>query len=141
MALETLHEEVKPLELQVFWPMTRDQVFGSLLGETIQSKHACGENHCSLESFTYLGSVVHNNGGSCNKSYDIMDSLCSSIWHCQYLCRQTKIQIFKSLVIPVSLYGCETWTLNTDLKIQTDVFGNKCFCRVIEYCWNDFVSN
>ena len=26
------------------------------------------------------------------------------------------IRIFESLVIPVSLYGCVAWTLNTDLK-------------------------
>ena len=70
-----------------------------------------------------------------------MDSLSTSIWHCGYLCRQTKIQIFKLLVIPVLLYGCETKTLNTDLKRQIDVFGNKCLHRIMGYCWNNFVSN
>ena len=70
-----------------------------------------------------------------------MDSLSTSIWHCWYLCRQTKIWISKSPVIPVLLYGCETWTLNTDLKRQIRVFGSKCLCRIMGYCWNDFVSN
>ena len=40
-------------------------------------------------------------------------------------------------MIPVLLYSCETWILNTDLKRQIDVFGNKC----LGYCWNDCVSN
>ena len=43
-------------------------------------------------------------------AHGVMDSLSMSIWRCRYLCRRTKIQIFKSLVIPVLLYGCETWT-------------------------------
>ena len=47
----------------------------------------------------------------------------------------------KSLVIPVLLYGCDTWTLNTDLKRQIDVFGNICLRSIIRYNWNDFVSN
>ena len=34
MAFEALHEEAKPLGLQVSWPKTK--VFGGLLGETVQ---------------------------------------------------------------------------------------------------------
>ena len=43
-------------------------------------------------------------------------------------------------MIPVLLYDCETWTLNTDLKRQLDVFGNKCLRSIMRYLWNDFVS-
>ena len=42
--------------------------------------------------------------------------------------RRAKIRIFKSVVIPVLRHGCETWTLNTDLKRQMYVFVNKCLC-------------
>ena len=58
----------------------------------------------------------------CNLARGIMDSLSMSIWRCQYLCRWTKIHIFKLLVIPVLLYDCETWTLNTNLKRWIDVW-------------------
>ena len=70
-----------------------------------------------------------------------MDSLSTSIWCYRYLCRRTKIWIFKSLMIPVLLYGCETSTLNTNLKRQIDVFGSKCLHSIMGYRWNDFVSN
>ncbi|KAG0727885.1 Metaxin-1 [Chionoecetes opilio] len=36
MALEALHEEAKPLELEVSWLKTKVQVFGGLLDETVQ---------------------------------------------------------------------------------------------------------
>ena len=45
------------------------------------------------------------------------------------------------LEISVILYGCETWSLNTDLKKRIDVFGARCLRRIIEYHWNDLVSN
>ncbi|KAG0724278.1 Sodium-coupled monocarboxylate transporter 1 [Chionoecetes opilio] len=129
MALEALHEEAKPLGLEVSWLKTLVQVFGDLLDEAVQSVHACGEDIEILESFTYLGSAVHNDGGSRQEvlrrigiAHGVMDSLSGSIWRCRYLCRRTKIRIFKSLVIPVLLYGCETWTLNSDLKRRINAF-------------------
>ena len=148
MALEVLHEEAKPLGLKVSWPKTKVQVFGGLLDDTVQSVHACGEDVEICESFTYLGSVVHNDGGCGHEvirriglAHGIMDSLDRSIWRCRYLCRRTKIRIFKSLVLPVLLYGCETWTLNADLKRRLDVCGTKCLRRVMGYRWYDYVSN
>ena len=44
MALEALHEEVKPLGLTVSWAKTNVQVFGGVLDETIQSVHECGKD-------------------------------------------------------------------------------------------------
>lgn len=108
--------------------------------------HACGEDTDISETFTYLGSVVHNNGGSQHEvlrriglAHGVMDSLHVNIWSCRYLRRQTKIWLFKLLVIPVLLYGCETWTLNTDLKRWIDAFGNKSLRRIMGYCWDDCV--
>ena len=148
MALEVLHEESKPLGLKVSWTKTKVQAFGGLLDDTVQSVQACGEDIEVLESFTYLGSVVHNNGGSGQEvtrriglAHGVMNSLNASIWRCRYLCRRTKIRVFKSLVLPVLLYGCETWTLNSDLERRLNVFGTKCLRRIMGYRWNDFVSN
>ena len=39
-------------------------MFGGVLDETVQSVHACGKDIEILKNFTYLGSVVHNDGGS-----------------------------------------------------------------------------
>ena len=114
-------------------------MFGGLIDETVQSIHSCSEDIDILDSFTYLGNVVHNNGGSRQEvlrwfglAHGVMDSLSTSIWRYRYLCRRRNIRIFKSLVIFVLLYGCETWTLNTDLKRQI-VFGNKCLRRIMRY--------
>ena len=64
MALEALHEEVKPLGLKGSWVKTKVQVFGGVLDEPVQSVHAYGEDIEILINPTYLGSVVNNDGGS-----------------------------------------------------------------------------
>ncbi|KAG0715884.1 hypothetical protein GWK47_010895 [Chionoecetes opilio] len=61
MALEVLHEEAKPLGLEVSWLKTKVQVFEGLVDEIV---HACGEDIEISENFTYLGSAVQNDGGS-----------------------------------------------------------------------------
>ena len=101
MALEALHEEVKPLRFKVSWAKTKVQVFGGVLDETVQSVHVCDEDIEILKNFTYLGSVVHNDGGSNQEvtqriglAHGVTYLLNTSIWSCRYLCRQTKILIF-----------------------------------------------
>ena len=92
MALKALHEEAKPLGLKIFSPKTKVQVFGGLLDETVQSIQSCSEDIDILDSFKYLGSVVHNNSGSCQEvlrriglAHDVKNSLSTSIWRCRYL--------------------------------------------------------
>ncbi len=64
LALEALHEEAKPLKLQISWTKTRVQVFGGLLDDTVQSIHACFEDTDILEDFINLGSVTQSSGSS-----------------------------------------------------------------------------
>ena len=148
LALEALHEESEPLGLKVSWIKTKIQAFGDLLDDAVQSVQACGENIEVWSKFTYLGSVIHNSGTSdydvnrrLGLAYGVMNSLNKSIWRCRYLCRRTKLRIFKSLVLPVFLYGSETWTLNASLKRRINPFGTKCLRRIMGYRWFDHVSN
>ena len=148
LALEALSGEAGSLGLEVSWIKTKIQVFGDLMDEAVQSVRIHGENIEILDRFTYLGSVVHSDGGSgyevsrrIGLAHGVMESLNSSIWRCRYLCRRTKIRVFSTLVLPVLLYGCETWTLNADMKRRLDVFGTSCLRRIMGYRWNDYVSN
>ena len=45
-----------------------------------------------------------------------------------------------SLVLPVLLYGCETWTLTKDLRWRLNFFGTRFLRRILGYFWSD-VSN
>ena len=44
-------------------------------------------------------------------------------------------------MLPVLLYGCETWTLTRDLRCRFNSFGARSLLRIFGYHWSDFVSN
>ncbi len=64
MALEILGMEANHLGLEVSWTKPKVRPFRGLLDDTVQSVRAYGEDIEVLESFTCLGSVVHNKGMS-----------------------------------------------------------------------------
>ena len=61
--------------------------------------------------------------------------------HCQYLRGRTKVRVFRSLVLPVLLYGCETWTLASDLRRRLNSFDTESLWKILGYHCSDFVSN
>ena len=44
-------------------------------------------------------------------------------------------------MLPVFLYGCETWTLTKDLRRRLNSFGTRSLQRILGYRWSDFVSS
>lgn len=54
LALEELHDMMKPMGLKVFWLKTKVQVFGGLLDDMVLFVLACGEDTEITEDFTYL---------------------------------------------------------------------------------------
>ncbi|KAG2456575.1 NUFP1 protein, partial [Polypterus senegalus] len=125
-----------------------DCAFSDLLGTAISSVSVYGESINLVEKFTYLGSDIHVSGGSSYevsrwivRAWGVMSSLERGVWRCQYLCKRMKVQVFRVLVLPVLLYGCETWTLSSDLRRRLDSFGTVSLWKILGYCWFDFVSN
>ena len=108
----------------------------------------CGGDVELTERFTYLGSDIPVSAGCepevnrhLGQPWRVMDSLDHGVWHCHYLCEKTKVRLFRSLVLPVLLYGCETWTLTRDLRGRHNSFGTRSLWRILGYRWLDFVSN
>ena len=110
----------------------------------------CGEDVEVMERFTYLGSDIHVSAGCepkvnrrLGRASGVMDSLDHDheVWLCHYLCRRTKVRVFRSFVLPVLLYGCETWTLTRDLRWRLNSFGTRSLRRILGYHESDFVSN
>ena len=105
------------------WVKTKIQAFNDILDAAILSVPVCTEDVEVTVRFTYLGSDIHVSAGCesevnrrLGRTWEVMDSLDHGVWCCRYLCRRTKVRVFRSLVLPVLLYGWETWTLTKDLR-------------------------
>jgi hypothetical protein len=64
-----------------------------------------------------------NSGNSC---YYLVQNLLSS----RLLSRNVKIKIYKTIILPVVLYGCETWSLTLREKHRLGVFENRGLRRI-----------
>ena len=61
------------------------------------------------------------------------------IWNSSNISRVTKLRLYKTLVLPVLLYGCETWKMNKGDDKIVDVFQSKCLRKIFSVRWQDHV--
>ncbi|KAJ4436577.1 hypothetical protein ANN_16610 [Periplaneta americana] len=89
-----------------------------------------------VEKFKYLGATVTNindtreeikrrinMGNACY--YSVEKFLLSSL-----LSKNLKVRIYKTVILPVVLYGCETWTLTLREEHRLKVFENKVLRKI-----------
>lgn len=55
--------------------------------------------------------------------------------------KDTKIKIVRTMVFPVILYGCESWTLNKYEKKRLDAFELWTWRRLLGVLWTDKITN
>ena len=56
-------------------------------------------------------------------------------------CAKARRSESHSLVFPVLLYSCETWTLTGELRRRLNSFGTMSLRRILGYRWHDYISN
>ena len=146
-SLDVLSQESESLGLRVSWVKTKIQSFIQAVDQ-VSSVTCCGEGVNIVDVFPYLGCQITPDGSSRREvdrrvglAWGAMSQLGQRVWRSKYLSRGTKVEVFKRLVLPVLLYGCEAWTLTDDLRRRLDSFGTSSLRRILGYRWYDFVSN
>ncbi|KAJ4428541.1 hypothetical protein ANN_24585 [Periplaneta americana] len=89
-----------------------------------------------VEKFIYLGVIVTNINDTreeikrrinmVNACYYLVEKLLSS----SLLSKNLKVRIYKTVILPVVLYGCETWTLTLREEQRLRVFENKVLRKI-----------
>jgi len=51
--------------------------------------------------------------------------------------KNLKIKIYRTIILPVVLYGCETWSLTRRKERKLRVFENTVFRRIFEPRWDE----
>ncbi|VDO65503.1 unnamed protein product [Schistosoma margrebowiei] len=106
-----------------------------------------GETLKDVESFTYLGSIIDEQGGS---DADVKARIgkagvaflqLKNIWNSKQLSTNIKVTIFNTNVKRVPLYGAETWRATTTIIKTVQVFVNSCLRKILNIHWPDTISN
>ena len=89
-----------------------------------------------VEEFEYLGTTLTNQNSipeeiksrlsSGNACYQSVQNLLSS----RLLSKNSKIKIYRTIILTVVLYGCETWSLTLREKRRLRVFENMVLRRI-----------
>ena len=89
-----------------------------------------------VEEFKYLGTTLTNQNSiveemksrlrSANACYHSVQNLLSS----RLLSKNLKIKIYRTIILPVVLYGCETWSLTLREERKLRVFENMVVRRI-----------
>ena len=131
LALEIMSHEAKSLGLQVNWLKTKIQTTDTSFhpGSLVP---VAEDNVEIVELFAYLGVDINNTGSS---EHDIMKgiaiarncvaSLDRNIWH-SYMIHLSPHQVttlgYRVFILPVVLYGAETWSPARQLARNLDAF-------------------
>ncbi|CAF3152656.1 unnamed protein product [Rotaria sp. Silwood2] len=101
-----------------------------------------------VDSFTYLGSNVTRDQ-RLDKEIEIrlakastaFNMLRFAIWHRKSVKMGAKLRIFRVCVLPVLLYGSETWSTTTTHELRINKFYMRCLRTIIGVNLGDRLSN
>ncbi|VDO52880.1 unnamed protein product [Schistosoma margrebowiei] len=106
-----------------------------------------GESLEDVKTFTYLGSIIDEHGGSdadvkarigkARAAYLQLKNICNS----KQLSTNTKVRYFNTNVKTVLLYAAETWRTAKAIiqKIQLSI--NSCLRKILRVRWPDTINN
>ena len=107
-----------------------------------------GEALKVVDKFTYLGStlsrdvrindeVIHRIA----KASAAFGNLRVKVWEREGLSTQTKLEVYKAVILPSLLYSCETWTVYSRHMKSLNSFHLKCLRKILKVRWQDKVPD
>ena len=101
-----------------------------------------------VDKFTYVGStlsrVVHIDDEINNriaKASAAFGRLRGSIWDRSGIRLDTKLKVYRSVLLPTQLYACETWTVYQRHAKRLNHFHTSCLRKLLKIKWQDRIPD
>nr|VZI24201.1 unnamed protein product [Spirometra erinaceieuropaei] len=101
-----------------------------------------------VENFPYLGSTLSRNtkiddevANRISKASQAFGRLQSTVWNRHGLQLSTKLKMYKAVILPMLLYGAETWTVYTRQARRLNHFHLSCLRRILRLNWQDRIPD
>ena len=101
-----------------------------------------------VDEFCYLGSCLSSDGSldketarRISKASSSFGRLWTKVWGVRGIKQTTKLAVYRAIVLPSLLYGCETWTCYRRHIKQLDQFHLRCLRKILGIHWEDRVTN
>ena len=102
----------------------------------------------NVDTFKYLGSCINSAANlddevlcRISRASQAFERLHTRVWHERGISIKTKLSVYRAVVLPSLLYGCETWTCYRRHTKKLDQFHLCCLCKVLRVSWKDHVPN
>ena len=99
----------------------------------------------TVRCFKYLGTIVSNDGSKPEVLSRIVQTTAAVtklkvIWNDKNIAISSKIRLMCSLVMPICLYACETWTITADIERRIQTLEMRCFRKLLGISYRDHKS-
>ena len=107
-----------------------------------------GQRLTTADRFTYLGSTLSRNividdeiNTRIAKASVAFGRLYPNVWNRRGISLQTKIKVYRAIVIPTLLYACETWTVYQRHAKKLNHFHTTCLRKLLGIRWQDKIPD
>ena len=99
-----------------------------------------------VTSVKYLGSVITDEGSKPEILSRIAQATAAltrlkPAWNDMSISLSSKIRLMRSLVTPIFLFACESWTLTAKLQRRIQAIVMRCYRKILHISYKDHVTN
>ena len=141
LALTGMQEEAYTFGLQITWSKNKIlQVSSSTSSLTVQM----ADGHVEVvDAFVYLRCMIDSSGGSRGEVLRRIGLArsCMNMLERKIGRLETKIRLYQTYIVPVLMYGCETWATTKYLLSRLDAFETWALRKILRIPYTRHVSN
>ena len=107
-----------------------------------------GQQLNAVDRFTYLGSTLSRNvviddevNARLAKASAAFGRLHKNVWDRRGITEETKIKVYRAIVLPTLLYGCETWTVYQRHARKLNHYHTTCLRKLLGIKWQDRIPD